>query len=79
MGLRGAGGVKNFSVGICNGAPSTARSSFLLNSLNLLKACLINVLCNVFSMFDWILYAPVNNFLVIWDGCFWVEPVLSKD
>ena len=28
MGLRGAGGVKNFSVGICDGAPSTARSSF---------------------------------------------------
>ena len=23
----GAGGVKNFSVGICDGAPSTARSS----------------------------------------------------
>ena len=29
MGLRGAGGVKNFSVGICDGAPSTARSSFI--------------------------------------------------
>ena len=28
VGLRGAGGVKNFSVGICDGAPSTARSSF---------------------------------------------------
>ena len=28
MGLRGAGGVKNFSVGICDGAPSTARSSY---------------------------------------------------
>ena len=27
MGLRGAGGVKNFSVGICDGAQSTARSS----------------------------------------------------
>ena len=28
-GLRGAGGVKNFSVGIiCDGAPSTAHSSF---------------------------------------------------
>ena len=27
MGLRGAGGVKNCSVGICDGAPSTARSS----------------------------------------------------
>ena len=25
--LRGAGGVKNFSVGICDGAPSTVRSS----------------------------------------------------
>ena len=24
----GAGGVKNFSVGICDGAPSTARSSY---------------------------------------------------
>ena len=30
LGLRGAGGVKNFSVGICDGAPSTARSSFIL-------------------------------------------------
>ena len=28
MPLRGAGGVKNFSVGICDGAPSTARSSY---------------------------------------------------
>ena len=28
VGLGGAGGVKNFSVGICDGAPSTARSSF---------------------------------------------------
>ena len=27
VGLRGAAGVKNFSVGICDGAPSTARSS----------------------------------------------------
>ena len=27
VGLVGAGGVKNFSVGICDGAPSTARSS----------------------------------------------------
>ena len=26
-GTWGAGGVKNFSVGICDGAPSTARSS----------------------------------------------------
>ena len=26
----GGGGVKNFSVGICDGAPSTARSSFVL-------------------------------------------------
>ena len=28
VGLQGAGGIKNFSVGICDGAPSTARSSF---------------------------------------------------
>ena len=27
MGLVGAGGVKNFSMGICDGAPSTARSN----------------------------------------------------
>ena len=27
VGLRGAGGVKKFSVEICDGAPSTARSS----------------------------------------------------
>ena len=30
VGLVGAGGVKNFSVGICDGAPSTVRSSFKL-------------------------------------------------
>ena len=29
VGLGGLGGVKNFSVGICNVAPSTARSSFV--------------------------------------------------
>ena len=29
----GAGGVKNFSVGICDGAPSTARSSWSLSFL----------------------------------------------
>ena len=28
-GTGGAGGVKNFSVGICDGAPSTARSSVI--------------------------------------------------
>ena len=28
MGLQGAGGVKSFSLGICDGVPSTARSSF---------------------------------------------------
>ena len=31
-GLQGAGGVKNFSVGICDGAPSTARSSLYFSS-----------------------------------------------
>ena len=30
VGTAGAGGVKNFSVGICDGAPSTARSSLNL-------------------------------------------------
>ena len=30
VGLQGAGGVKNFRVGICDGAPSTARSSFFV-------------------------------------------------
>ena len=30
MGAGGRGGVKNFSVGICDGAPLTARSSCLL-------------------------------------------------
>ena len=28
--LWGAGGVKNFSVGICDGSPSTAPSSFVI-------------------------------------------------
>ena len=30
LGAAGGGGVKNFSVGICDGAPSTAGSSFYL-------------------------------------------------
>ena len=29
VGLQGAGGVKNFSVGICDGAPSTVRYGFV--------------------------------------------------
>ena len=29
VGTAGAGGVKNFSVGICDGAPSTARSIYI--------------------------------------------------
>ena len=29
-GTAGAGGVKNFSMGICDGAPSTVHSSFIL-------------------------------------------------
>ena len=33
VGLQGAGGVKNFSVGICDGAPSTAHSSIALQRL----------------------------------------------
>ena len=31
----GAGGVKNFSVGICDGAPSTAHSSYPFKRLKL--------------------------------------------
>ena len=33
VGLVGAGVVKNLSVGICNGAPSTAHSSLFLKSI----------------------------------------------
>ena len=47
MGLRGAGGVKNFRVGICDGAPSTARSSFFL----LLKIDTLKVLSKLTSSF----------------------------
>ena len=32
LGCWGGGEVKNFSVGICDGAPSTARSSYYLKS-----------------------------------------------
>ena len=31
VGLRGAEGAKNFSMGICDGAPTIARSSFNFN------------------------------------------------
>ena len=37
VGLRGAGGVKNFSEGICDGAPSTACSSCSSEYLKLLE------------------------------------------
>ena len=37
VGLRGAGGVKNFSVGICDGAPLTALSSLILSFAHYLK------------------------------------------
>ena len=37
VGLLGAGGVKNFSVGICDGAPSTARSSCVCFSSELIS------------------------------------------
>ena len=39
VGLWGAGGVKNLSVGICDGAPSTARSSLYFCKLFLLFFC----------------------------------------
>ena len=42
VGLGGAVWVKNFSVGICDGAPSTAHSSFVF----LLSGCLRQVLLN---------------------------------
>ena len=35
----GAGGVKNFSVGICDGAPSTARSSCFCSFESRKKTC----------------------------------------
>ena len=38
-GTGGAGGVKNFSGGICDGAPSTARSSFVVFVSVLLPLC----------------------------------------
>ena len=34
---------------------------------------------NMFSLFDLILYIPVNNFSVMSGQPSWVEPVLSKD
>ena len=60
----GAGGVKNLSVGICDGAPSTARSSLacndknaflLLNNLNDINCGHVrNVLCSTFSFGQYI-------------------------
>ena len=31
------------------------------------------------TLFDLIIYVPVNNFQLCQDGSSWVEPVLSKD
>ena len=33
----------------------------------------------VFGLFDLILYIPVNNLQICWDGSSWVEPIPSKD
>ena len=45
VGLRGAGWVKHFSVGICDGAPSTARSSCLLLLQLFLGLCVWSLFC----------------------------------
>ena len=42
MGLGGAGWVKSFSVGICDGAPSTAHSSLHLVIIMNSKHCVEN-------------------------------------
>ena len=43
VGLGDLGGVKNFSVGICDGAPSTARSSLCFFFLSCVCYALVNV------------------------------------
>ena len=57
MGLQSAGGVKSFSVGICDGAPSTARSSFSFSEPSKVDSVLLffqessssDSFCNVFG------------------------------
>ena len=54
VGTAGAGGVKNFSVGICDGAPSTARSSLLL--------LFVYISLNIF-LFNLVKYTYINGWL----------------
>ena len=44
----GAGGVKNFSVGICDGAPSTARSSSICYDLFFSQSTEYKILPNMY-------------------------------
>ena len=52
--LGGAGWIKNFSLGICDGAPSTAHSS-TCNSFDLFSVFLrtIDLFNTKLSMFEW--------------------------
>ena len=56
VGLRGAGGVKNFCVGICDGPPSTARSSFNLGFYISYTNGSVILLCECL----WTTYLPVG-------------------
>ena len=56
VGLQDAGGVKNFSLGICDGAPSTSRSSFFIMQQMSLSG-------NVLLKNQIRLSIPTNNYL----------------
>ena len=62
-GTSGAGGVKNFSVGICDGAPSTARSSHTFVSL---VVWLISWNYHTFvSLVVWLMVLELDNFVTL--------------
>ena len=56
------------SIAICENKTLAKISEFTVVSKQLSSGCL----------FDFIIYAPVNNVSVISEWYFWVEPVLSR-
>ena len=61
VGTGGAGGVKNFSVGICDGAPSTARSSLII-CMQVLFTHLVYGDCSKIKMIILISYLRARRF-----------------
>ena len=53
FGLGGAGWVKNFSVGICDGAPSTAHSSWFCSKVHIMDSLAHQFFLRAHQNFKW--------------------------